>query len=165
MESLTKADLIEHYTNVRARMAIRQLQGYVNMQAIIAPRVEPKPVAKKDKPKILVPEYIGYPKVAMIKKMICSYYDITWNELISPRRSNRLVHARQVAYFIIKNHTTLSYPQIGRKFGGRDHTTVLHGVNKIKNLIETNPDVAAEVKRLRNLLKDAQQETVLTEAA
>ena len=165
MQTLTKADLIEHYTNVRQRMAIRQLQGYVNMQAIIAPRVEPKLAPKKDTPKILVPKYIGYPKVTMIKKMICAYYDITWNELISPRRSNRLVHARQVAYFIIKNHTTLSYPQIGRKFGGRDHTTVLHGVNKIKKLIETDSDIAAEIKRLRNLLKDAQQETVLTEAA
>jgi chromosomal replication initiator protein len=165
MQTLTKADLIEHYTNVRQRMAIRQLQGYVNMQAILHEKKEPPKREPKEPVKLQVPEYVGYPRVEMIKKMICSYYDITWNELTSPRRNNRLVHARQVAYYIIKNHTTLSYPQIGRKFGGRDHTTILHGFNKIKNQILKDADLNAEVTGLSNLLRDAQQPTYQTEAA
>lgn len=165
MEHLTKAEIVEHYANVRQRMAIRQLKGYVNMQAILQEKPEPPKLNKKEPPKIKVPEYIGYPRVEMIKRMICSYYDIRWNELISAKRDGRLVRARQIAYYIIKNHTTLSYPQIGRKFGGRDHTTIMYGCNKIKNQILKDADLNAEVTGLSNLLRDAQQPTYQTEAA
>ncbi len=61
---------------------------------------------------------------------VCEKYGVRFNEIISPRRDRAICHARHEAFWRCKNETTMSFPAIGRRFGGRDHTTVLHGVKK-----------------------------------
>jgi len=58
---------------------------------------------------------------------VCEYYGITHQELLQPVREQKLVHARQVAWFLLRKHFSLSFPAIGALFG-KDHTTVLHGI-------------------------------------
>ena len=69
--------------------------------------------------------------VEHIQKVVCQYYNIKLSEMSSPRRAQDIVRPRQIAMYLAKEMTTRSYPDIGRRFGNRDHTTVLHAVRKI----------------------------------
>jgi hypothetical protein len=73
---------------------------------------------------------------------------ITMFDLKSQRRTAEIVKARQVAMYLAKKLTSQSLPEVGRKFGGRDHTTVLHAVRKIGALVDTNPELAAQIERI-----------------
>ena len=73
-------------------------------------------------------------------------------EMFSPRRARNIARPRQVAMFLAKNLTSLSYPEIGRQFGGRDHTTVMHAVRSIEGLINTDDSINEDVQLLRSLL-------------
>jgi len=66
-----------------------------------------------------------------IARVVCDVYNTTKTEFVSHRRRHYIVEARQVFYWLARKHTSFSLPQIGAFCGGRDHTTVLHGVNKI----------------------------------
>ncbi len=75
-------------------------------------------------------------KVTMdeIMKKICHYYNVRMSDLLSPRRSRNIARPRQMAMYLSKNMTSRSYPEIGKQFGNRDHTTVMHAVRKIEEL-------------------------------
>lgn len=83
--------------------------------------------------------------VRRIQGIVCRHYGVTFTDLISERRQAHIVRPRMVAMYLAKKYTTRSLPQIGRKFGGRDHTTVLHSVNKIPKLMETDAELRAIV--------------------
>lgn len=85
-------------------------------------------------------------------RVVCEHYGVTRMELLSPRRAKRIVRARQIAMYLAKLVTPLSLPDIGRRFDGRDHTTVLHSVRKIEGLVKANPEFSAEVDRLEALI-------------
>jgi len=86
--------------------------------------------------------------VRSIAKVVSAYYHVSWNELASPRRTSSIVRARQVLIFLAREHTTLSLPQIGRRVGGRDHTTVLHSCRKIAHLRDTDPEMRQELREI-----------------
>lgn len=87
--------------------------------------------------------------VGLIQRIVCQDFEITLSEMVSPRRGAKVVLPRQVAYYIAKTMTARSYPEIGRIFGGRDHTTVLYGVTKIQSMCDDNPEFAARVERIK----------------
>lgn len=74
---------------------------------------------------------------------------ITMADLRSQRRTAAIVRARQVAMYIAKKMTSQSLPEIGNRFGGRDHTTVFHAVKKIGALVEKDPELAAKIERIK----------------
>ncbi len=80
-----------------------------------------------------------------IRAAVCEFYNIADQELMSDRRANEAVWARQVAYYLCKQLTPASYPRIGQYFGGRDHATVIHGVRKIESRIADKPHIASDV--------------------
>jgi chromosomal replication initiator protein len=82
----------------------------------------------------------------IIKKM-AEYYGVSHVDLISDRRQMAIALVRQKIMWVIKQVSTLSYPQIGLRFGGRDHTTVLHAVKKIDGMIKANHPDVAEIHR------------------
>lgn len=88
-----------------------------------------------------------------IIKNACFFYDIKPTQIKGPRREASLVKARQVVMFILKKELGLSFSEIGNMLGGRDHTTVIHGVNKIEKLLSTAPQLTSEIigitKRVR----------------
>lgn len=88
-------------------------------------------------------------RVEVIQRVVARHYDTTRLELISQRRTAKVVRPRQVAMYIAKMMTVLSLPQIGRQFGNRDHTTILHAVRKIRWLIESDQDLADKIAEIR----------------
>ena len=94
-------------------------------------------------------------KVTMdeIIKKTCDYYKVRPADLISPNRARNIVRPRQMAMYLCKKYTTRSLPEIGRKFGGRDHTTILHGVRKIEELMSTDSQFVEDAELLRRLLE------------
>lgn len=88
-----------------------------------------------------------------IMRKICDYYDVTMTDIISARRSRSIARPRQVAMFLCKTLTTKSLPEIGRSFGKRDHTTVIHAIKKIQDLCESDHKIAQDLERLRRDLK------------
>jgi chromosomal replication initiator protein len=94
-------------------------------------------------------------KVTMdeIIKKTCEYYNIRMSDLMSANRSRAIARPRQVAMFLCKKLTTRSLPEIGRKFGGRDHTTILYGVRKIEELIQVDSQIAEDAEILRRMLE------------
>ncbi|MCU4651597.1 chromosomal replication initiator protein DnaA [Roseibacterium sp. SDUM158016] len=94
-------------------------------------------------------------KVTMdeIIKKTCEYYNIRQTDLMSSNRSRAIARPRQVAMFLCKKLTTRSLPEIGRKFGGRDHTTILYGVRKIEELMQVDSQIAEDAEILRRMLE------------
>ena len=79
-------------------------------------------------------------RVSEIQDVVCNAYGIDLTQMCAARRTGKLVRARQVAMYLAKVMTGRSLPEIGRRFGGRDHTTVLHAVRKVEAKVQFNPE-------------------------
>jgi chromosomal replication initiator protein len=88
-----------------------------------------------------------------IQKAVSEYYGMKQVDLLSDRRNRAIARPRQVAMWLCKQLTTRSLPDIGRRFGGRDHTTVLHAVRKIEELKAVDAPIAADVEALLRKLR------------
>jgi chromosomal replication initiator protein len=93
-------------------------------------------------------------RVEDIQKVVARHYNVSKNELLSNRRTRAIVRPRQIAMYLAKVLTPRSLPEIGRRFGGRDHTTVLHAVRKIEDLVANDQKLAREVELLKRLVLD-----------
>ena len=94
-------------------------------------------------------------KVTMdeILKKTCDYYKIRQVDIISQNRQRAIARPRQMAMYLCKRLTTRSLPEIGKKFGGRDHTTILYGVRKIEELMQIDSQIAEDAELLRRMLE------------
>ena len=88
-----------------------------------------------------------------IQRKVADYYNIRLSDLLSARRSRTIARPRQVAMYLSKLLTTRSLPEIGRKFGGRDHTTVIHAVKRIESLQDSDAAIQEEVDILSRALE------------
>ncbi|NMC28136.1 MAG: chromosomal replication initiator protein DnaA [Syntrophomonadaceae bacterium] len=86
--------------------------------------------------------------IECIQKEVCKYYGLNLNELLSKKRNKQLVYARHIAMFLCRRMTDASFPLIGDQFGGRDHTTVMHGVEKIEKESTGDPVLAALLDKI-----------------
>jgi chromosomal replication initiator protein len=93
-------------------------------------------------------------KIEDIQKLVANHYSVTRADILSSRRTATVVKPRQVAMYLAKALTLRSLPEIGRRFGGRDHTTVLHAVRKIEGLTAANPTMKDEIELLKRMLQD-----------
>ena len=89
-----------------------------------------------------------------IQKAVAAYFDITVDDLHSKRRTKTVVRPRHIAMYLAKTMTTRSLPDIGRRFGGRDHSTVIHAVNKITDQLPSDVVLSEDVEALRRRLRD-----------
>ncbi|MEM6609208.1 MAG: chromosomal replication initiator protein DnaA [Pseudomonadota bacterium] len=88
-----------------------------------------------------------------IMKKTCEHYNIRQSDMIGPSRARNVARPRQMAMYLCKKLTTRSLPEIGRKFGKRDHTTILHGVRRIEELMATDSQIADDAELLRRMLE------------
>jgi len=93
-------------------------------------------------------------KIEDIQRVVARQYNVSRADLLSSRRTANVVRPRQIAMYLAKTLTLRSLPEIGRRFGGRDHTTVLHAVRKIENLVGTDVTLADEIELLKRLLQE-----------
>ncbi|MFW8593690.1 chromosomal replication initiator protein DnaA [Cribrihabitans neustonicus] len=91
--------------------------------------------------------------VEEIQRKVSEYYNIRMSDIIGPKRLRSYARPRQVAMYLCKQLTSRSLPEIGRRFGGRDHTTVMHGVKRIEELKMTDGQIAEDVEMLRRSLE------------
>ncbi len=91
--------------------------------------------------------------VEEIQRKVSEHYNIRLSDIIGPRRVRVIARPRQVAMYLAKQLTTRSLPEIGRRFGGRDHTTVMHGVRRIEELKAHDHQIAEDLELLRRALE------------
>ncbi len=91
--------------------------------------------------------------VEEIQRRVAEHYNIRLSEMIGPKRVRTLARPRQVAMYLCKQLTSRSLPEIGRRFGGRDHTTVMHGVKRIEELRVQDGQIAEDLEMLRRALE------------
>jgi chromosomal replication initiator protein len=91
--------------------------------------------------------------VEEIQRKVSDHYNIRLSDMIGPKRLRSYARPRQVAMYLAKTLTNRSLPEIGRRFGGRDHTTVMHGVRRIEELKATDSQIADDVELLRRALE------------
>lgn len=90
--------------------------------------------------------------IASIQQKVSKYYDITLADLKGKKRVRQIVLPRQIAMYLSRELTSTSLPKIGKEFGGKDHTTVIHAHEKIKKLVDSNEELKAQVEEIRKSL-------------
>ena len=93
-------------------------------------------------------------RIEDILRIVSRHYKVPRNELLSSRRSRDVVRPRQIAMYLAKSLTSRSLPEIGRRFGGRDHTTVLHSVRKVEQMMKDDADLTQEIELLKRMLEE-----------
>lgn len=134
---------------------IRELEGALNRVVAHATLVG-RPVTLETIPDVLADLLRSCERrltVEDIQKKVAEHYAIKVADMYSARRSRAVARPRQVAMFLAKRLTPKSLPEIGRKFGGKDHTTVMHAVRRIEALIEEDPEIREDVELLTRLLR------------
>ena len=135
----------------------RDLEGAVNrLRAHCAPTgvpltVEAAETAIRD---LIRTHELKRVKIEDIQKLVASHYSVSRADILSSRRTAAVVKPRQVAMFLAKMLTLRSLPEIGRRFGGRDHTTVLHAVRKIEALLQIDTILREELELLKRMLQE-----------
>lgn len=93
-------------------------------------------------------------KIEEIQRVVARRYNVSRGDLLSSRRTANVVRPRQIAMYLAKTLTLRSLPEIGRRFGGRDHTTVLHAVRKIEGLVGNDGALAEEIETIKRELQE-----------
>jgi chromosomal replication initiator protein len=92
------------------------------------------------------------PKIEDIIRAVCKHYGVAKIDLLSARRTMNVVRPRQVGYYLSKTLTKHSLPEIGRRFGGKDHTSILAGVRRITCLRTTDAQIDSDVREIASAL-------------
>ena len=87
-----------------------------------------------------------------IQKRVAEYYNVKVSDMHSARRSVTIARPRQMAMYLAKQLTSKSLPEIGRKFGGKDHTTVMHAVKRIEELAQKDNELREDIGRLKRMI-------------
>ncbi len=133
----------------------RDLDGAVNRLLAHASlngaelRIETAELAIRDLVRTPDPKKV---KIEDIQKLVASHFNVSRGDILSARRTASVVRPRQIAMYLAKLLTPRSLPEIGRRFGGRDHTTVLHAVRKITGLVTADGTLSEEIELLKRML-------------
>jgi chromosomal replication initiator protein len=148
-------DVLEQLVD-RTPGSVRELEGAVNTLAAAA-GTRLASLGADEAVTLLGAALRGGPErritVDEIQKTVAEHFNMKQADLLSERRTRAVARPRQIAMWLCKQHTTRSYPDIGRRFGGRDHTTVLHGVRKIEELMPQDDQIARDVEALTRKLR------------
>ncbi len=130
---------------------IRELEGALN-QLVVASKLSASPISADAAKKIIAASAAAPKKFLSPKKIIktvADFYEMSERDLIQQSRKKDVVRPRQIAMYLMREHLKNSYPSIGEKFGGRDHTTVIHSCEKIGQDLRINPELVEELKAIR----------------
>src|SRR5436190_8221700 len=135
----------------------RDLEGALN-RLLAHSKLTGQPVtlelAEREIRDLIRPQEPKRVKIEEIQRIVARQYNVSRADLLSSRRTANVVRPRQIAMFLAKTLTLRSLPEIGRRFGGRDHTTVLHAVRKIESLVGNDNTLAEEIDVLKRLLQE-----------
>ncbi len=135
---------------------VRELEGALNRIGAYA-RLVGRPVTLENTQDVLHDILRANDRrvtIEEIQKRVAEHYNIRLSEMYSARRARAVARPRQVAMYLAKQLTARSLPEIGRKFGGRDHTTVMHAVRKVDELRSMDRNFAEDIELLRRMLEN-----------
>jgi chromosomal replication initiator protein len=148
---------IRHYVARKVTTSGRDVEGAFN-QLLIQHRFSDGPMSFDELDKMLShlirSSDVRRIRIEDIQKVVARQFNVSKNDLLSNRRTRVIVRPRQIAMYLAKVMTPRSLPEIGRRFGGRDHTTVLHAVRKIEQLVGQDETLAQEIELLKRLILD-----------
>jgi chromosomal replication initiator protein len=153
---VTIPDDVAMFIAGRVKSNIRELEGsLVRLIAIASLRGEPisKSLAQDAIRNIAKEEESGVITIQQIQKAVAQTYKLTNEELLSKNNARQISHPRQVAMYLCKSLTKHSYPEIGRAFGGKHHTTVMHSVEKIEAQVTTDETLQRLISELSESLQ------------
>ncbi|MCX6753146.1 MAG: chromosomal replication initiator protein DnaA [Candidatus Nomurabacteria bacterium] len=151
---ITLEDELVQYVAEAIQGNIRELEGSLN--TIIAQlRLKNRPISVNEV-KNLIKNNIKPKKNVAIKeivKIVADFYNLEEAEIYEKTRRKEIVRARQVVMYVLREDFNISYPLIGQKLGGKDHTTVIHSHLKIKSDLKTDPSLVQDLEQIRVLFK------------
>lgn len=146
---------IRHYVARQVTTSCRDVEGAFN-QLLVQHRFSENPMGFEELDKMLGHLVRSQDnkrvRIEDIQKIVARQFNVSRNDLLSNRRTRVIVRPRQVAMYLAKVMTPRSLPEIGRRFGGRDHTTVLHAVRKIEDMSSKDQKLAREIELLKRLI-------------
>jgi chromosomal replication initiator protein len=158
-EAQVGEDVVEFLARTISRN-VRELEGGLNKLLAYA-QLTGKPVTRtlaEEQLKDILSACRRRITIDEIQRAVCEYYRIDRSEMSSKRRARAVVRPRQVAMYLAKVMTPRSYPEIGRKFGGRDHSTVIHAVRLVEGLRQQDSDMDNDVRALLRQLEGSAQQ-------
>ena len=143
---------IKDFISLEIKNSIRELVGAIN-RIISFSRIYKK-TPNLAETKIVLKDLLNLSEnrvtIDLIQTLVCKFFKISKNEMLSSRRSRYLVRPRQTAIYLTKILTSKSLPEIGREFSNRDHTTIIHSVKTIERLKEKEPEMVENINKLKN---------------
>jgi len=143
---------VKKFVSQEIKNSIRELIGAINRIASFS-RIYNKTPNLSDI-KIILKDLLNFSEnkvsIDLIQSIVCKFFKISKNEMLSSRRSRYLVRPRQTAIYLTKILTSKSLPEIGREFSNRDHTTIIHSVRTIEKLKKLNPELSSNIDNLKN---------------
>ncbi|MEM8848682.1 MAG: chromosomal replication initiator protein DnaA [Pseudomonadota bacterium] len=151
----TIADGVMEYLAGRITTSIRVLEGAVHRLAAYADLIGQQVTLEQAQDVLADLLRVTEKRLTIddIMKKTCEHYNLRMSDMTSARRSRSVARPRQMAMYLAKKLTPRSYPEIGRKFGGKDHTTVLYAVRRIEELIAAEPQIAEDAQLLQKKLE------------
>ena len=143
---------IQKYISLEIKTSIRELVGAIN-RIVSFSRIYNK-IPNVSEAKIILKDLLNLSEnkvtIDLIQSIVCKFFKISKNEMLSSRRSRYLVRPRQTAIYLTKILTSKSLPEIGREFSNRDHTTIIHSVKTIEKLKERDKELSTNIDNLKN---------------
>ena len=143
---------IKDFIGLEISNSVRELVGAIN-RLISFSRIYNK-LPNLSETKVILKDLLNINEnkvtIDQIQTLVCKFFKISKNEMLSARRSRYLVRPRQTAIYLTKILTSKSLPEIGREFSNRDHTTIIHSVKTIEKLKENNKDIEENINKLKN---------------
>jgi len=153
-DKVNVTDEIQDFISNKITTNVRELVGAIN-RIVSFSRIYNK-LPSLSETKIILKDLLNLTEnnvtIDSIQTIVCKFFKISKNEMLSSRRSRYLVRPRQTAIYLTKILTTKSLPEIGREFSNRDHTTIIHSVKTIEKLKEKNPDMNDNINKLKNII-------------
>ena len=153
-DNLNISEEIQNFISSKITSNVREIIGAIN-RVISFSRIYNK-LPSLAETKIILKDLLNINEnnvtIDSIQTIVCKFFKISKNEMLSSRRSRYLVRPRQAAIYLTKILTTKSLPEIGREFSNRDHTTIIHSVKTIEKLKEKDPNMCENIGKLKNLI-------------
>ncbi|MCB0351888.1 MAG: chromosomal replication initiator protein DnaA [Bdellovibrionales bacterium] len=154
LESFVVGEDVAHYVAEKISSNVRELEGALTrLHALSSIQKVPinlalaesalQPLLKQKKVHVTVDD---------IQRVVADHFSIRVSEMISKRRTKNLSFPRHIAMYLCRKHTTCSYPEIGSKFGGRDHSSVIHAANVVSGKIQDSSDVSNHIQEIEHKL-------------
>ncbi len=143
---------IQDYICKEIKVSVREIVGAINRIVSFSRIYKKNPNLTETK--IVLKDLLNLSEnkvtIDLIQTLVCKFFKISKNEMLSSRRSRYLVRPRQTAIYLTKILTSKSLPEIGREFSNRDHTTIIHSVKTIEKLKQKDPEMVDNINKLKN---------------